>query len=207
MRIGKSVRLKKSAHAKKSGRFTGAIGTRAIVLVVIGVIGAAMLIAARQSSETPDLTRIDVKPAPAATPGQPRRTAAAKGPAVEAVVTNTLPADATAVNAPAGTSTAKAVQKPAPVTITGCLQRDDKTFRLKDTLGEDAPKSRSWKSGFLKKSPAPIEVVDASDSLGLRNHVGQRVSVTGVIVDREMQARSLQRVAASCNASVKTLEH
>ena len=96
-------------------------------------------------------------------------------------------------------STAKAVQKPAAVTMTGCLQRDDQTFRLKDTSGEDAPKSRSWKSGFLKKSPASIEVVDASHSLKLPNHIGQRVSVTGVIVDREMQVRSLQRRCPQLN--------
>jgi len=34
--------------------------------------------------------------------------------------------------------------------------------------------------------------------LKLPGHVGQRVSVTGVLVDREMQGHSLQRVAASC---------
>lgn len=195
MRMRKTVRSKKSARVKQPARFIGAIGTGAIVMVVICVIGAAMLIAARQPSQTPDITRVDAKSEPAA-PVQPRRTAAAKGPSAEAVAASTLAEDATAVNV---ASTAKAVQKPAAVTMTGCLQRDDQTFRLKDTSGEDAPKSRSWKSGFLKKSPASIEVVDASHSLKLPNHIGQRVSVTGVIVDREMQVRSLQRVAASCN--------
>ena len=63
--------------------------------------------------------------------------------------------------------------------------------------GADAPKSRSWKSGFLKKGSAPIEVVDAAHRLKLTDHVGQRVSVTGRLVDREMQVRSLQRVSAS----------
>ena len=86
-----------------------------------------------------------------------------------------------------------------PVTITGCLERDDATFRLKDTTGADAPKSRSWKKGFLKKGMASIEVVDAANRLSLSNHVGQRVSVTGLLVDREMTLRSLQRVAASCD--------
>jgi phosphate-selective porin len=86
-----------------------------------------------------------------------------------------------------------------PVTITGCLERDAATFRLKDTTGTDAPKSRSWKKGFLKKGMAPIEVVDAANRLNLSNHVGQRVSVTGLLVDREMTLRSLQRVAASCD--------
>src|SRR5262245_2386267 len=90
------------------------------------------------------------------------------------------------------------VPTPAPVTITGCLERDDETFRLKDTSGADAPRSRSWKSAFLKKGAAPVAVVDASSRLKLTNHVGQRVSVTGTLTDGEMQIRSLRRVATSC---------
>ena len=62
----------------------------------------------------------------------------------------------------------------------------------------EAAKSRSWKSGFLKKSAASIEVVDAANRLQLPTHIGQRVSVTGMLVDREMQGRSLKRIAASC---------
>ena len=89
--------------------------------------------------------------------------------------------------------------EPAVVTITGCLERDDETFRLKDTSGEDTPKSRSWKSGFLKKRAASIEVVDTADSVQLPDHVGQRVSITGVLVDREMEARSVLRVAEFCD--------
>jgi hypothetical protein len=94
--------------------------------------------------------------------------------------------------------------QPAPVTITGCLERDDETFRLKDTSGADAPRSRSWKSAFLTKGPAAVEVVDASRRLKLTNHVGQRISVTGTLSDGEMQIRSLRRIAASCkNSSAK----
>jgi hypothetical protein len=100
----------------------------------------------------------------------------------------------------AGEAAAKArAPKAAPVTITGCLERSDDNFRLKDTAGVDAPKSRSWKSGFLKKGPKPIDVIDASHRLKLGDHVGQRVTVTGVLVDREMQVRSLKRVAPSCS--------
>ena len=84
------------------------------------------------------------------------------------------------------------------MTITGCLERDDETFRLKDTSGADAPRSRSWKSAFLKKGSAPVEVVDASKRLKLTNHIGQRVSVTGTLSDGEMQIRSMRRIAASC---------
>lgn len=84
------------------------------------------------------------------------------------------------------------------MTITGCLERDNQTFWLKDTSGADTPKSRSWKSGFLRRRPAAIELVDAH-SVKLTDHVGERVAVTGMLQDGEMQVRSLQRVAASCN--------
>jgi hypothetical protein len=109
-----------------------------------------------------------------------------------------------ASNAPAASesrlsSTTDAVATPQIVTIAGCLAQDGESFRLKDTTGADAPRSRSWKSGFLKKSPAAVEVVDASRRLKLTNHVGERVSVTGTMTDGEMQVRSLRRVANSCS--------
>ena len=85
-----------------------------------------------------------------------------------------------------------------PVTITGCLEERDSALRLKNTEGDDVPKSRSWKSGFLKKSATPIDVVEASSRLKLSSHVGERVNVTGVLVDRQMKVRSLQTVAAAC---------
>jgi len=85
------------------------------------------------------------------------------------------------------------------VTITGCLEQDDDTFRLKNTSGAEAPKSRSWKSGFLRKNSSSIEVIDVSNRVQLPSHVGQRVVVTGLLVDREMQVRSLRSVATSCN--------
>lgn len=87
----------------------------------------------------------------------------------------------------------------AAITITGCLDQDDNTFWLKNTTGAEAPKSRSWRSGFLKKSSSSVELVDAANTLRLSSFVGQRVSATGVLTNREMQARSLRRVAASCS--------
>jgi hypothetical protein len=90
--------------------------------------------------------------------------------------------------------------KDAPIsaTLNGCLERDGEDFRLKDTEGEKAPKARSWKSGFLKKGSSKIDVVDAGNRLKLKDHVGQRVTVSGMLSDREMQARSLKSVAPSC---------
>ncbi len=91
--------------------------------------------------------------------------------------------------------------KDAPIsaTINGCLERDGEDFRLKNTDGEKAPKSRSWKSGFLKKGSSKIDVVDSGNRLKLKDHVGQRVTVSGMLSDREMQARSLKSVAPSCD--------
>ena len=84
------------------------------------------------------------------------------------------------------------------VTITGCLESDEQIFKLKDTTGLDAPTSRSWKTGFLKKRSASIEVSDTANGVSLTNHVGQRVALTGTLLDREMNVRSVRRLADSC---------
>jgi ribonuclease E len=85
------------------------------------------------------------------------------------------------------------------VSISGCLVRDDDGFVLKNTSGASAPKSRSWKSGFLKKRAASVELVDASGKLGLQRYVGRRVTATGALNDREMRARSVQSAGSSCD--------
>jgi hypothetical protein len=119
-------------------------------------------------------------------------------------LTGNGPAVPSAANAPAAEPTAMAdVQPSATVTITGCVELDEETFWLKDTAGADVPTSRSWRSGFLKKRSSPIELVDANHTLKLRNYVGQRVAATGMIVNREMRARSLQRVVAPCGKNPK----
>ena len=88
-------------------------------------------------------------------------------------------------------------------TIVGCLERADDSFRLTETVGVNVPKSRSWRSAFLKKRAATIAVRDAAKRVNLADHVGQRVSVTGTLVDREMRVGSLHRVAPSCNSDSK----
>ena len=114
---------------------------------------------------------------------------------------------APSANTPVAETEVKALVQEAPVraatlvpavTIAGCLERDGESFRLKDTSGANAPKARSWKSGFLKKGTPRIELIDSANRLKFRDHVGQYVSVTGTLTDREMQAHSLQRVATSC---------
>jgi hypothetical protein len=97
-------------------------------------------------------------------------------------------------------STAKSAAPIEPsVTITGCLQREDEEFWLTNTSGTDAPKSRSWRSGFLRKRQPRIQLVDTTNTLRLRDHVGRRVSATGVLDDREMRARYVGRVADKCS--------
>jgi len=89
----------------------------------------------------------------------------------------------------------------ASVTITGCLETivDEDRFRLTDIEGADAPKGRSWRSGFLKKRPAPVDLVELPDPSGLRKYVGHRVMATGLLTSRELRVRSLQPAGVSCN--------
>jgi hypothetical protein len=90
---------------------------------------------------------------------------------------------------------------PAPVTITGCLEVrvDDDEFRLSETEGADAPKSRSWRTGFLKKRSAPVALVELLDPQALHQQVGKRVAATGLLTSRELKVSSLRVVAPSCD--------
>jgi hypothetical protein len=95
--------------------------------------------------------------------------------------------------------TSAAVMNEGAVTISGCLQTHDDSFWLKDPSGANAPKSRSWKSGFLKKHAEPVQLVDATRALQLSNYVAQRVTATGTLANRTIQVRSLERLGASCH--------
>jgi hypothetical protein len=192
MRMKKIVRAKK-ARANLRSRMTQithamrTMSTRTMVIGVLCFLGAAMVIGAATS---------DVRQEVAA-PHAQARPAASTAPAT-AAATTAPPMAEPAV--PTADAMAKAAApKVAAVTITGCLERDAETYRLKDTTGDNAPKARSWKSGFLKKNTATVEVVDAPKSAKLPSHVGERVSVTGVLNGREMQVRSLQRLSPSCS--------
>jgi hypothetical protein len=188
---------KASAQPTKSNRLPGTRRTRTIAVGVIGVIGAAMLVAGRQAPEATRSAARDASADQIVAEQYPAKKAGAKASADGSIPPAPFPAEMTgSVVAPEAVKTSGLS---SPVTITGCLEQADETFRLKDTTGADAPKARSWKSGFLKKGSASIAVVDSAHRLKLPTHVGQRVSVTGLLVNREMQIRSLQRVAASCN--------
>jgi hypothetical protein len=87
------------------------------------------------------------------------------------------------------------------VTITGCLEVsvDEERFRLTDTEGANAPKARSWRSGFLRKRSAPMDLVELADPLTAQQYVGKRVVATGLVENRQMHVRSLQAAGPSCN--------
>ena len=178
----KRARPRQHASLKRLGQFARSLSARTIALTAVGITGAAVLFAGVTSDVQPD---------------RPVVRAIAKSSAPPPLLPP-LPTDppAAAALTPATIEHSQAL---TPVTITGCLERNAETFRLKDTAGEAAPKARSWKSGFLRKGSASIAIVDAANRVKLPSHVGQRVSVTGTLVDREMRVRSLQRVAASCS--------
>lgn len=209
MPVKKSIRRKKST-VRSSFTWTGAWTSKPVAwtrtsiarltelatamdrsmvaaVLLTGAIVVALLLAGYRTA-----------PPAVATADEPSVTASVQGDAVGTPRIVAGPSNPPAVSESPLSSTTDAVAAPQMVTIAGCLAQDGESFRLKDTSGVDAPRSRSWKSGFLKKSPAAVEVVDTSHRLKLTNHVGERVSVTGTIADGEMQVRSLRRVATSC---------
>jgi hypothetical protein len=190
MRMKPPVRAKKPAPKKATPRFTGALGTPAMIVMVFCIMGAAILIAISRPAPVDEM--------PAAT-AQPRQAAIAAHSTVATAAPRATDVATADASDRAPEPVAASALKAAPVTMTGCLEQNDENFRLKNVVGEDAPKARSWKSGFFKKGPAPIDVVDSAHHLKLPAHVGHRVSVTGVLVGREMQVRSLRSVASSCN--------
>lgn len=134
--------------------------------------------------------------AKAAKPAAAPKTVVANATAERADVTP--PAKETPVMESRSVATKQDVESIA-TTIGGCLVHDDGMFKLKDTDGDHAPKSRSWKSGFIKKGSARIELVDASHRVDFTSHVGYRVNVSGLLADREMQVRSIKGGTERCD--------
>jgi hypothetical protein len=100
----------------------------------------------------------------------------------------------------ASSSAAQASAASQSATISGCLEMtvNGDQFRLTDTDGTDAPKARSWKSGFLKKGSASVDLVDFSEGSLLRQYVGHRVVATGLLSGRQLRLRSIQSGGSSC---------
>jgi hypothetical protein len=158
----------------------------AIGIIVVCIVGTAMLIVARSSEPTSAAAIVPEQPIVAIAPIQQTPVTKTQKPSTFAV----RPASAQSVGAVPGAELAS---------IEGCLIQDANQFQLKNTSGEDAPKGRSWKSGFLHRSAKTVDVVDQSHRLNLARHVGERVTITGLLDDRELQGTSLKRVAESCS--------
>ncbi len=177
MRMKKLVsrtKAKKQDRAKHSRRTRTAIAALGVALAVTGAVAAARFAAPSAPPAAADQRFVENKKAQAEL----------AAPAADyAAATSSAPAP---------------VAKVSPVTMTGCLEQRGDEFRLKDAEGGGVTKARSWKSGFLRKGTPTIDVIDGGNRLKLKDHVGRRVSVTGVLVDREMQARSVKNVAAPC---------
>jgi hypothetical protein len=187
---------------------------RVVVLAAACLVAATIALVQRQTAAREESPAVDTQPQlaaaqPAAAPKATAARPATRKPAVNPRPANARPAaSATTLPVPAKSDVTTVVTAPAPrqegaapvevVTISGCLEQDDERFRLKDTTGEDAPKGRSWRSGFLRRSSPTIDVIDQADRHHLQTYVGQRVNVTGTLVDREMQVRSVRIVAISC---------
>jgi len=177
------VNLTKSAGPKKPHVPPGIAQVAAVSVVVLLAVGAIIVVAQKA---TPAAT---ASPAKAAT-------VSATAPAAKTTATTAkkgAPAKGKTAN---GAGSAQAA--PEIVTITGCLEQKEDGFRLKDTGGTDAPKSRSWKTLGITKHASTVSLVDTSNRLKLGSHVGQRVSVTGALVDKDLQGRSLKSLAPSC---------
>jgi hypothetical protein len=175
------MRLRKSARSKKSPLRSPQFMRVAFVSLVVIVSVAAIVIVAHQTT-----------PAAAAAPVARAVTTASPSPAP-------APAKRSNVGKANAANGATSAQVSEVVTITGCLEQKDDGFRLKDTGGGDAPKSRSWKTGFLTKHASSVTLVDGTKRLKLGSHVGERVSVTGTLIDKELQGRSLKALTPACD--------
>jgi hypothetical protein len=152
-----------------------------VISLVVCLVAAVMVVAAGRPSST------------AANEQSVAQLAQSSAPRTATPAQTKSPAKSQAPGAPK-----RDVQDLFATTVEGCLQAGNETFRLVDTAGEGAPKSRSWKSGFLKKETRSIEIVDATKRLNLASHADRRVAVTGVLDGGEMHARSIRRVPGEC---------
>jgi hypothetical protein len=196
---GESKRTAAPAAAQeKTTGFQPGAGTFVLAVVVLFAIGMMIVAPASETrvGDTADTTVPTMTAAPAPE-GKPVTDKSPKSPAMpkahhaasSAPVSKTEKVPATAP---------EPTIPPTAVTVSGCVAETDGGYRLTDTTGDNAPKSRNWKMGFLKKSTAAISLINPPDPSVLRSNVGRRVSVTGVLDGREMRPLSVRRIAASC---------
>ena len=199
----KAAKSGKSAMWTKPAVLVKTRTARVLALSIVFVTVAMLIGVAGREPAQRDVAALPVQPATSKaaaiateTTGAPNRASSAPSnrpasalkPSVVTTVTETRLASTAPVS----------VQEPEVITIIGCLERDDDKFRLGDTEGENAPQGRSWSTGFLKRKNRSVDVVDARNRFKLADRVGERVRATGVLVDGDIELRSLRRVATSC---------
>ena len=196
------------ARAAESPRWPWTATPGALGLAGLGILAAATLFAAGQTSDRseaanvttvsePRFVNVASSPTPAKrpTPPEERTTVREKTATSKPAIATTTVASA---SAPVAVSTPDAAPV-GSVTITGCLAKGKSGFWLKDVSGADLSKKRSWRSGFFKKSTPRVDVVAASSAVQLAAYVGQRVAATGLLEDQELRARSVRSLASACN--------
>jgi hypothetical protein len=168
--------------------------------VAVCVITAAALFGGCQPSQTAGAEKQAVmKTQPGSAPAPVKAVQVKKAGSSTTATSKTTAVDAAHAAAPAPVSRAATAREEAIVTtISGCLERDGDMFKMTDTAGENAPKSRTWKSGFIKKGSAAIDIVEGATRLKLAGHIGRRVNITGLLSDREMHAQSVRVISQTC---------
>ncbi len=85
------------------------------------------------------------------------------------------------------------------VTYVGCLRSEHgQKFMLTDIGGKNAPKARSWKTGFITKRSVDVEVV-GTKGLKLKDHVNHTVQITGHKNGNHVNAESMKMIGATCS--------
>ena len=151
-------------------------------MTVMGTAALAILLATVPISISAQ-SKTPVKAPAKAAPAQPAPAKAAPAKAVPARV--------------AAAPVAVVPVDPNTVTMIGCLESDGSKYRLADVQGNQAPKGRSWKTGFVTKKTKNIDLVGAPASLKLQDHVGRKVSVSGLRDDEtHFKARSIKQLGS-----------
>lgn len=154
---------------------------------------------AERISKTPKSTPVSTRKPLSRAPEERVRLEEVTAPDDRALSRTLVESDVTSV-ADAVTSAVTTGSASPSVTITGCLEMsvDGSEFRLADTEG-DAPKSRSWRTGFLTTRRAPVALIDPPESLGLKSSVGKRVAATGSLTSRNLTVSALRVVDPFCD--------
>lgn len=204
----------KPERAHESLQWPWTANSRTMSLSLVGVIAAASLMAAGQMSQRTGSIAPDARIAGVASMAPPVVSTAAPPVVSAAPVTKPAPVEKPAPAAKPRTTEAVKTPaiKPTPLTpaaasptapvpesvsITGCLASSKNGYWLKDATGGELSKSRSWKTGFFKKRSPRVDVV-VPKGLALAEHVGFRVTASGVLEDQELRARSVRRAGGAC---------